>query len=208
MPYALILVLGTAFAGGLDQDFDGFTDDTDCNDHHPGIFPGAEEIVGDSIDQDCNAVDACYEDIDRDGFGAAIVDDNDLNCDNDSADTSSQPDDCDDTDPEVNPEGIEICDGIDNNCRAGADEDAAIDVTTWFEDADGDGYGNRNIQEESCSPPLEDGPWIPAGRPFDLDDSDATIGPTAPGCQHIPAPSWLFLVPLAFCARRSRPGRP
>lgn len=50
------------------------TDNTDCNDNDSSIYPGATEIRGDGIDQDCTAGDApiltiYYRDNDNDGFG-------------------------------------------------------------------------------------------------------------------------------------------
>ncbi|MCA9542584.1 MAG: hypothetical protein KC620_26995, partial [Myxococcales bacterium] len=39
-----------------DPDDDGFACDTDCRPDDPDSYPGAEEICGDGIDQDCNGV--------------------------------------------------------------------------------------------------------------------------------------------------------
>ena len=40
-----------------DIDGDGFTEDIDCNDNDPTIYPGAVEIADDDIDQDCDGFD-------------------------------------------------------------------------------------------------------------------------------------------------------
>ena len=44
-----------------DADKDGFQDvscgGSDCNDHDPAIFPGAQEICGDTVDQNCDGID-------------------------------------------------------------------------------------------------------------------------------------------------------
>jgi pimeloyl-ACP methyl ester carboxylesterase len=58
--------------------------------------------------------------------------------------------DCDPDDPAVFPGAPEFCDGVDNNCNGQADE--GFNPSTYFLDADGDGYGNPNIQRISCSP--------------------------------------------------------
>ena len=41
-----------------DEDSDGFTrEDGDCDDQDPDVYPGAEDIPGDGIDQDCSGSD-------------------------------------------------------------------------------------------------------------------------------------------------------
>ena len=41
---------------GVDSDADGFLDEEDCAPFDPSIFPGATEICGDGIDQDCDSI--------------------------------------------------------------------------------------------------------------------------------------------------------
>jgi hypothetical protein len=92
-----------------DRDRDGFNAQVDCNDRDETIFPGALEICGDGIDQDCNGQDlACenqpVQDGDHDGY------------------TISQGD-CNDEDSSINPGAAEVCgDGVDQNCNNVADE--------------------------------------------------------------------------------------
>ena len=60
--------------------------DTDCNDALATAFPGAAEVIGDGIDQDCDGHDDCYQDLDGDNYGTALIlTDNDLDCSNASA---------------------------------------------------------------------------------------------------------------------------
>jgi hypothetical protein len=116
---ALLCVLLLACGG--DRDGDGFVDAEDCAPGDPTVFPGAWEAC-DGIDNDCDqAVDELY-DLDGDGFLA-----DDAGCRALGATI-----DCDDLDPQSNPEAPEVVgDGADNDC------DGRVDETP---DMDGDGF--------------------------------------------------------------------
>jgi len=154
-------------------------DDTDCNDLDNASYPGADELC-DGVDNDCDgdvdeddAVDGdtWYADADGDSYGDA-----------DSTTTAcSQPSgfvaddaDCDDGDASVNPAADEYCDGVDNDCDGDVDEDDAVDASTFYIDADGDGYGDIGTSTTACSQPSGY-----AVSPADCDDSDATAYPGA-----------------------------
>ena len=101
-----------------------------------------------------------------------------LDCDTSSGDASDNDgdgwkyDDCDDNDPDVNPEADEICDGIDNDCDGHTDNDAK-DATRWYDDADGDGWGDGG-DKMACDEP--DGMTADDG---DCDDGDPAYHPGA-----------------------------
>ena len=57
--------------------------------------------------------------------------------------------DCNDEDEGIYPTAVEICDGLDNNCDGTIDQDAS-DRERYFEDADGDGFGNGDESILSC----------------------------------------------------------
>ncbi len=86
-----------------DADGDGSVDSCgDCDATDDTIFPGAEEICDDTIDQDCSGADD-LDDEDEDLF----------------SNVACGGDDCDDTDATINPDALELCnDGIDQNCNA------------------------------------------------------------------------------------------
>jgi len=77
--------------------------------------------------------------------------------------------DCDDLDPEVHPDAQEVCNNIDDNCDGSVDEDLG---EIWYEDADGDGFGDAATGLESC---LEIVGRIVDGG--DCDDLDALTNP-------------------------------
>ena len=96
----------------------------------------------------------CPSDIDADGDGYSVG-----------------AGDCDDTDPTVHPDAVELCDGLDNDCDRLVDEGA---TTVYYLDQDGDGYGTAENAVEACAPPLGY-----AGESGDCDDTDPTVHPNA-----------------------------
>jgi len=150
-------------------------DDTDCDDTRADVLPGAPETC-DGADNDCDAtvdedaVDTItiYTDADGDGFGDPAT--GATACE---AASGESPDasDCDDGDATVNPDAEEVCDGIDNDCDGDADSDAT-DAGTWYDDDDGDGYGDPDDPNSACTQPTGT-----VADDQDCDDSDATLNP-------------------------------
>ncbi|MDP2313426.1 MAG: MopE-related protein [Pseudomonadota bacterium] len=87
------------------------------------------------------------------------------------ADGFDEESDCDDTDSAVNPEAVEVCDGLDNDCDSVVDDAGG---TTWYTDADADGYGEAGTAVVACESPV--GAVAEAG---DCDDADAAWHPGA-----------------------------
>lgn len=79
--------------------------------------------------------------------------------------------DCDDNDPEIHPDAVERCDGVDTDCDGSLDG-GALDAQLWFEDLDGDGHGDPSVVIEACEQG-EGMAWL-AG---DCDDDEATASP-------------------------------
>ncbi len=111
-----------------------------------------------------------FEDLDGDGFGGAAF----VGC---ASDGIAQGGDCDDQDPERNPNAVEVCDGIDNDCDGASDDlDANIDPASQIEvfvDADADGWGQA-LPTLACGL----GPGL-ASQAGDCDDSDPDRHPDA-----------------------------
>jgi hypothetical protein len=153
----------------------------DCDDGNEDIHPDATEVCN-GVDDDCNGqvdgTDALggstfYSDTDGDGYGdpSAPV----LACTQPSH-TVTDSSDCDDGAADVHPGATEICNGIDDDCDTQIDDDdPSLDTSTrstFYTDADADGYGDSAVQ--ACSLPV--GASTADG---DCDDGVATVYPGA-----------------------------
>jgi len=81
--------------------------------------------------------------------------------------------DCDDADPDVSPDSVELCDEIDNDCDGLVDASAS-DAPTWYLDRDEDGYGDDAEELVAC-----EGPAGYVTTSGDCDDQDASVNPGA-----------------------------
>ncbi len=117
----------------------------------------------------CSDKDASSDD-DDDGGGGPVGTDAD---DDGFASVESGGDDCDDSDPAINPYAEESCNGIDDDCDGVVDEDSATDARSWYPDEDRDGFGDDAARDRACEPPGDD--WIEEGG--DCDDTDDAIHP-------------------------------
>ncbi len=183
------LVLAAALTGcvtdaelqaALDRDRDGYlpieAGGDDCDETRASVNPGAEEICGDGVDNDCDGVPdddgigsrVFYVDADGDGFGADGAD---------SVTACERPEgyaafegDCADDDPSRNPNAEDLCDGIDQNCDGQPDDDDLL--VARYPDADGDGIGVEEGLVYACE---ELDGFVE--RSGDCDDTDATVAP-------------------------------
>jgi hypothetical protein len=154
---------------GHDDDCDGLTDEdlpaTPCEiETEHGNCPGnyvcvdgdlsCEGLVAspetcNGLDDDCDGemdeagAAGCttwYLDADADGAGSETK----LclcQADPDTGYTANNANDCNDNDPQAKPDGIELCNGKDDNCNGLTDEENAQDCSEFFYDGDSDGYG-------------------------------------------------------------------
>lgn len=155
---------------------EGFVPDaTDCDDEDERVYPTAPELCN-LIDDNCNgSVDddpedapIWYADYDQDGFGSRTL--VTKACEGPTG-WIKVGDDCNDFDFYVNPNALEYCDNIDNDCDDTVDEPDAEDHSVFYEDRDGDGYGWEDSPIDAC--------WLPDGyseSPEDCNDDPAMGG--------------------------------
>jgi hypothetical protein len=140
------------------------SNDDDCDDGSAGVRPTASEVCN-TIDDDCDGsadegvLLTFWFDADTDGYGNVAA----------STSACSAPsgwvannNDCDDTEPAVNPGAREYCNAVDDDCDALVDEDEALDAVPWYRDLDGDRFGDAANVLAACA--------APAGYVADNDD--------------------------------------
>ena len=143
----------------------------DCDDDDATRYPGADEVVSDEIDQDCDGGEICWADLDADGWiDEATVVSGDLDCHDGVEVASPRFGDCDDLDNSRHPEAEELVgDGIDSDCDG---------QEICHADLDEDGYtsGTLTSTDDDCLDATES---MDASWHEDCDDTSAAIHPSA-----------------------------
>ncbi|WP_111707498.1 MopE-related protein [Lutibacter citreus] len=163
----------------IDADSDGYGVSSMSSCIRPANGYLLSELSGTGTD-DCNDTDAnekpgvtWYIDADGDGYPSSST----VSCVRPSngyllSELLGTETDCKDSNSAINPGATEVCDGIDNNCNGSIDE--GLTYTTYYIDADGDGYGDSNdVGTSYCSNP---GAGFKTNN-TDCDDSNSAINP-------------------------------
>ena len=147
----------------------------DCNDFDTNISPLVSESC-DGIDNNCDGnidegvLDVFFADTDADSYGDA----------SNSIESCTAPNgyvsndlDCSDSNPFAwTTLAIETCDGVDNDCDGEVDEDDSQNAILWYEDRDGDNFGDPDSTVWSCAAPDDF-----VTNSDDCNDDDITISP-------------------------------
>ena len=134
------------------------------------VDSGTDGDGGSSTDGGCDLV--VYSDGDDDGFG---LDGTEKTACTVGPNEATVGGDCDDTNADINPDAIEVCDGINNDCDDETDE--GFPTNTYYSDSDGDGHGDPDTSIETCAEPAPDG-YVTNSD--DCDDESEIVYPDAP----------------------------
>ncbi|MCK6513995.1 putative metal-binding motif-containing protein [Myxococcota bacterium] len=150
----------------------------DCNDGSASINPGATEITGDEVDQNCNNTETCFLDDDNDGYrpnSTSTKSSTDTDCqDTDEATASDPTGDCNDSSSTINPGATEtIGDGTDQTCDG---------LETCYKDSDNDGYrpDSSSTVASSDSDCSDSGEALSSRPTGDCNDSSSSVNPGLP----------------------------
>ncbi len=169
----------------------GFVDNNDdCDDENSTIHPDAIEVCDQGIDNDCDgraddldltldelSAPTWYFDADQDSYGDP--DDFRIQCLTPGEGWVGNGDDCLDSNADIAPSAAEVCNHIDDDCDQKIDDsDPDIDPatqTTWYADADDDGFGDAGAPSLACFQP-----WFHVTNTDDCDDEEPLLGLPAP----------------------------
>lgn len=141
----------------------------DCNDASAAVNPGATEVCN-GVDDNCqNGItdegrEILFIDSDGDTYGTGT---SSSQCPGPTY--ASRGGDCADTNSQINPGAIEVCNGVDDNCTAGITDEGRQNL---FRDADNDTYGTGTASSQCPGPGL-------SSVGGDCNDNDNRINPGA-----------------------------
>ena len=154
----------------------------DCGPMDPAVNPEQTEACTNK-DDNCdgttdpeNAMDCktYYVDGDDDGWGTTLEPTRCLCWGDPATDhTTTKVGDCNDLNPLVHPEMVELCNGVDDDCNVQADPEGSIGCVVLFKDSDQDGFGVSDASKCLCGmqgfyTTLVDG---------DCDDTNSSVNP-------------------------------
>ncbi len=158
----------------------GYVENTwDCDDFNGDVAPGAAELCN-GQDDDCDgatdegdAIDRREWFLDQDADGYGEPGSPTLACDRPEGMVSNTRD-CDDVRDDIHPGAVELCNGEDEDCDGQVDEGFANNGTEYWQDLDGDGFGDPTSMTRSCVEPFGF-----VADATDCDDANSGVNPAA-----------------------------